>query len=706
MKKKNALLIPIIALLLTGCDFNPLNSVRNFWNRIFKKDEQGQKDEQADITPEKKKEEEPEVKPEPKEDEDDVVPGPFTFDQFQYKLKDGVNRSEIQGNPWINSNIKGQLEKIEKPSLKNDFYASVNYDAILNNQDGIFDKASKSVDKAFEKMFSITNGTEDAELLAIAKSAMVEGNCEEISTFFANFDYSSYVSSSAFLESGDSYFTISKSEENKYYIKFNDGYYCGDINYGFFAYLGYYATTARANVVAELNSAFNLGLKSTQIDSIDSMEAQVTDDGINDYAYGGGEAYSVFSFGETSTSLLDGSLTSIGLTNSDDIYINQPALSALSRIKSYSAEVKENALKLRLAFGMRYLTGLEHYKVISRNLSTIYYFSEKDVSDDSDDAATKSMIKHCFSDVVERDYLEAEGDALRKNKVTEMIGQIIDQYKTTASTYEWLDSTTRNGVIRKLTKMRFESCYSEKRKAYPSIDDTGLYSLSLLGIYQRYQKWQLNLKLNDLYETNPLWNSMPSYTVNAFYSPTDNAFVILNGVVGGISTTDDYEKLLGSIGVVIGHEISHSIDSQGAQFDEDGNYTNWWSATSLKRFNAKVQALSDFYKQIGVSNSLNVNGDKVDGEATADMGGMHIALEIAKTIEGFNYDLFFRTYADLWKESPISESKVAERNQDEHPFEYLRVNTVVSQFDEFFETYGIKSGHKMYIPEDQRVAIW
>ena len=188
--------------------------------------------------------------------------------------------------------------------------------------------------------------------------------------------------------------------------------------------------------------------------------------------------------------------------------------------------------------------------------------------------------------------------------------------------------------------------------------------------------------------------------------PTTNTFTILNGLVSGVLSGDEIERVLGALGTVIGHEMSHSIDSSGAQFDKDGNYVDWWGSTAKAKFNEKVDNLRAFYNQIGVTNFTRVKGSNVDGEATADMGGMHVCLEIAKSIDDFDYDLFFRTYAKLWLHHTYDTNGIAERNKDSHPFEYLRVNVTLAQFDKFFETYNIRYGDRMYIPEDQRVTIW
>ena len=105
-------------------------------------------------------------------------------------------------------------------------------------------------------------------------------------------------------------------------------------------------------------------------------------------------------------------------------------------------------------------------------------------------------------------------------------------------------------------------------------------------------------------------------------------------------------------------------------------------------------------------NDTNINGDVVNTEATADMGGMRVVLHLAKKIPEFDYDKFFKAYALSWCSHPLKEQDIPYAIVNEHPLNYLRVNTVLPQFDEFNELYGIEPGDGMYIPESERVTIW
>ena len=702
MKKKTAVIFPLIALLLTSC--NPLDAVKNIFNRKQKEPETQEQD-KPEPTPQPEPQPEPEPQPQP-QPEPDPEPVPFTFDQFEYELKEGVDRSEIEGNPWINSNLEGQLDKIEKPSLKDDFYTAVNYDAIKNHELGIFDKSEMAVRDAFNSIYDENSKAENSALLIKVKNSILDGSCEEISSYFADFNYTSYVNSESLFVSPHSFFTIEKDDENNYNIYFNDGYVVGATSFATLS-LDSRVDELKKNIASELCDIFNLSLTSENLESVYSFDYDSTSASFYSYYYSGGYNKSKYVFNTSKTRFLDNALTDLGLTDEDNIYINDATIEALKIFKNYNSETIQNALIMRLAFEYRLLAGKENYAKIGGYASQTGWFpGEYDMTGQPDDKIARSMTKLLMPDAIEKAYLDIEGKPERKALVTNVIERVIDTYKSMADTYDWLDATTKQGLYKKMDNMKYESCYSDKQKSYPMISEKNLELLGLLTLYRRYQSWVFDLKFKGLFETSEIWAGTPSYTVNAFYSPYLNAFCILNGVVSGIPNDGKIEQILGSIGVIVGHEISHSIDSTGAYFDENGEYNNWWSNSSWKKFENKVNNLVDFYNNIGVTNTVKAKGNNVDGEATADMGGVHVCLEIAKTIENFDYDLFFRTYANLWLTSPYRSDQIAKRNSDTHPFEYLRVNATLSQFDEFFETYNIKYGDKMYIPEDQRVAIW
>jgi len=197
------------------------------------------------------------------------------------------------------------------------------------------------------------------------------------------------------------------------------------------------------------------------------------------------------------------------------------------------------------------------------------------------------------------------------------------------------------------------------------------------------------------------------FQVNAFNAFTENSIKIIAGILGGRFYRPDMkdEELYGSLGAVIGHEISHSFDATGCQFDKHGAMKNWWTQEDWAAFSKRTQKIADYFDSMTTLGSSHQSGKTVQVEAAADIGGIKVMLALAKKKPGFDYKLFFETYAHLW--AGVSKKEFAGiLLNDTHPFNYLRVNVTLQQFDEFIETYGIKPGDKMYLPKEDRISIW
>ena len=224
-------------------------------------------------------------------------------------------------------------------------------------------------------------------------------------------------------------------------------------------------------------------------------------------------------------------------------------------------------------------------------------------------------------------------------------------------------------------------------------------------MYQLYRNAEMEAAIDKKIDVVNDFGYMHSWVINAFYSPNTNSFVILNGLAQGM-IGGSIEEEYGMLGTIVGHEITHAFDANGSYYDANGEYNDWWSFSNRKKFVEKVDRLIEFYNNIHLTNDLTVDGKTINTEATADMGGVKVALALAKKVENFDYDKFFRTLAYLWSSSTMALDAVPGRAKDEHPLNYLRVNVTLGQFDEFNETYDIQPGDGMYIPEEQRVKIW
>jgi putative endopeptidase len=197
-------------------------------------------------------------------------------------------------------------------------------------------------------------------------------------------------------------------------------------------------------------------------------------------------------------------------------------------------------------------------------------------------------------------------------------------------------------------------------------------------------------------------------TVNAYYNALNNEIVFPAGILQApfYDKNAKKEKNLGGIGVVIGHELTHAFDNTGAQFDETGKLKNWWNQNDYKEFTNRSKKVVDYYSNINMGNEKNVNGILTVGENISDLGGMACVLDIAKKMEDPNLKDLFENYATVWREISTNELKEYLLNNDPHAPKKVRVNAVLSQFEDFYKTYNIKEGDKMYVRPEDRVGIW
>jgi len=201
---------------------------------------------------------------------------------------------------------------------------------------------------------------------------------------------------------------------------------------------------------------------------------------------------------------------------------------------------------------------------------------------------------------------------------------------------------------------------------------------------------------------------MGASTVNAYYNALNNEIVFPAGILQSpfYDKNASKEKNLGGIGVIIGHELTHAFDNTGSQFDEAGKLKNWWSTNDYKEFTIRSKKVIDYYSNLRTSDGKTVDGFLTAGENISDLGGIACVLDIAKKIENPNLKELFENYATIWREISTKELREYLLNNDTHAPKKIRVNAVLAQFDEFYKTYNIKEGDKMYVNPEDRVGIW
>jgi endothelin-converting enzyme/putative endopeptidase len=213
------------------------------------------------------------------------------------------------------------------------------------------------------------------------------------------------------------------------------------------------------------------------------------------------------------------------------------------------------------------------------------------------------------------------------------------------------------------------------------------------------------------------WHMTPQ-TVNAYYNPTMNEIVFPAAILQPpfFNLEADDAVNYGGIGAVIGHEMGHGFDDQGAKFDGEGNMRDWWTEADLKAFESKGNALIAQYNGYQVFDDLHVNGSLTLGENIGDLSGVTIAYKAYKmsldgkeapVIDGLTGDQrFFMGFTQIWR---VKMKEEAMRNRvatDPHSPGHFRALGALSNMPEFYSTYDVKEGDKMYIEPASRVKIW
>lgn len=310
-------------------------------------------------------------------------------------------------------------------------------------------------------------------------------------------------------------------------------------------------------------------------------------------------------------------------------------------------------------------------------------------------------------------YIQAYCTEQQRQDMLDIIEDTVAYYRQMLESVDWLSDETRAKAIEKLDNLRVFAVYPDELGDWSGLDFAGPdEGGSLLAAHAAVEKFVLSIQSDkiDTIVDKDKWDQLTMQTsrVNAMYNPQNNSINIFAGILSGEVYNEDmsYEQKLGGIGTVIGHEISHGFDTNGAQFDKDGTIVNWWTDEDYAAFMARAQKLADWYDGFIPWEGANYSGQQVKTEAIADMGGMKCMLAIAAQREDFDYDAFFRQYATIWRMQALPAYLITKTAQDTHPLRYLRINATLAQFDDFVDFYGITEGDGMYLAPEARVAVW
>ena len=294
-----------------------------------------------------------------------------------------------------------------------------------------------------------------------------------------------------------------------------------------------------------------------------------------------------------------------------------------------------------------------------------------------------------------------------KKDITEIVQQIVATYQKRIATNDILEQATKDKAILKLSKMGLKLAYPDRVEAiYDKLVFDGRKSLFEVVTSLRKIRMEENFAKLDKEVDRTHW-AMPGHMVNACYDPFVNDITFPAAILQApfYSIHQTRSENLGGIGAVIGHEISHAFDSNGAKCDELGNLNNWWTKADERKFNKKVGAMIKQFDGIELPWGT-VNGKFTVSENIADNGGMAVTLDIMSHTEGVSFEEYFANWARVWCQKAKPEYQALLLQVDVHGPCYLRANMPPRNFPEWYETFQVKKSDKMYIAPSKRVVIW
>jgi putative endopeptidase len=303
-----------------------------------------------------------------------------------------------------------------------------------------------------------------------------------------------------------------------------------------------------------------------------------------------------------------------------------------------------------------------------------------------------------------------------KAKMTALTDNLMAAYKNRISHLAWMTPETREAALRKLASFRVMVGYPEHWKTYQDLeiradDPVGNERRSLL------HEWQRQIDRLDRPVDRSEWGLL-AQDVNAQNLAEFNAVIFPAAILQPpfFDPAADPAVNYGAIGAVIGHEISHSFDDQGAKLDENGRLRQWWKSEDVERFGALGKRIIAQYDAFEPFPGVHVKGANTIGENIADLGGVSVAQEAYRVslhgeeppvLDGYTGEQrFFLGWAQAWREVIREEALRTRIVSDEHSPAQYRVNGVVRNVDGWYDAFKVPAASSLYLAESDRVRIW
>ncbi len=406
-------------------------------------------------------------------------------------------------------------------------------------------------------------------------------------------------------------------------------------------------------------------------------------------------------------------LTDLGV-QADSINVGQPAyydkLNAMLKsvpIQSWKVYLKANALTSYA----NYLSQPFVDAAFAYSKTLTGQAVKKSRAEEMTQAVDRSL-GHALAQLYVKKYFPEDA----KKRMAILVDNLEKAFEARITKLDWMSDSTKAKAKEKLAYFTEKIGYPDKWRDYSKVEvKRDAYFENRLSAHRNDYLYNVNKIGQPVDRTE--WLTTPP-TVTAYNNPPLNEIVFPAGILQSpyFDVYADDALNYGGIGMVIGHEITHSFDDQGAQYDKDGNVTDWWTKADYEKFKARTQQVIDQYDAFTVLDSVHLKGALTVGENTADIAGVAIAYDAFKLtaqgqdttkIDGFTPDQrFFISIARIWRVKTRDAYMRMYVNTNPHAPAKWRVNGPLMNFTPFYEAFDVKPGDKMYKPEGERIVVW
>jgi putative endopeptidase len=327
-----------------------------------------------------------------------------------------------------------------------------------------------------------------------------------------------------------------------------------------------------------------------------------------------------------------------------------------------------------------------------------------------------SAVDGGMGELLGQEYVKVAFSEDAKKRLNGLVDNLLLAYEERIKNLEWMGEETKKEALKKLSTFTRKLGYPDVWKDYSNLT---IENDSYVANYFRIRAFNNNKTYEKL--GKPIdkteWYMSPQ-TVNAYYNPVVNEIVFPAGILQPpfMDPEADDAILYGTIGAVIGHEITHGFDDSGSGFDADGNLKNWWTEDDLTNFKTRADVVVKHFEKFEPLPGVNVNGKLTLGENIADFGGLTVSYYAYQKslegkerteIDGFTPEQrFFLAFGQVWKSNYTDEAMREQILTNTHTPSMYRVRGTLSLMPEFYEAFNCGEGTNMYRPDSLRVVIW